>query len=196
MILDNASPFYIKFTHVGLEEIVKECLKFFPVFENRKTFMHYRLPKINSEKILEYVPKYKELNIDENRVSLFITPPGHYYAAHKDGMEMQAGINYAILIQDNQCVTSWYNDQDLEKYEINTRGGISRDTIGFVKENHQSEKSMIFETNEAVLFNTNMFHDVDNSSSSNTRVILTLRSKNPSGWTFEAYKKILFPELN
>jgi hypothetical protein len=195
MITRDSSPFYIKFYHNGTEKIINECLKFSSAFDGRKTFTHFRLPATTSETILKNMPWHKDLNINEQRISLFITPPGYYYTAHKDAMEMQAGINYAVMIKDNLCTTSWYHDTNLEDYKIDTRGGISRDIIDFKKENHVPDKTMIFQQGEVVLFNTNMFHDVDNSTSPNTRVILTLRSKDPENWSFEKYKKILFSEV-
>lgn len=194
MIIEDSSPFYIKFNHVGAKEIINECLKFSSAFDNRKTFTHFRLPASTREHILQNMPWYKILNIDEQRVSLFITPPGYYYAAHKDGMQMRSGINYAVMIKDDLCKTSWYSDSELINYEINTRDGISRDTVDFKKENHNPDKTMIFQQGEVVLFNTDKFHDVDNSASSNTRVILTLRSKDPEH-CFEKHKEILFSEI-
>ena len=196
MIIEDRSPFYIKFHHAGADEIINECLKFSSAFDNRKTFTHFRLPASTSETILKNMPWHKDLNINKNRISLFITPPGYYYTAHKDAMEMQAGINYAVMIKDTLCKTSWYNDSTFKHYGIETRGGISRDVVDFKKENHIPDETMIFQQGEVVLFNTDMFHDVDNLISSNTRVILTLRSKDPQNWSFEKYKKILFSEIN
>jgi hypothetical protein len=102
-------------------------------------------------------------------------------------------INYLTRVLDDKCVTSWYSDDDLKVYFIdNTLTQSSRECVGFIKENHTPIKSMIAKQNECLLFNTDIFHDFDNSQSDNTRVVLTLRCRNPNAMYFDDVKRILF----
>ena len=192
VIIEDASPYFIKFKHSGYDNIVSECLKFKSAFD-KKGFTHYRLPIANAEKILPWVPKYQELDLQLSRFSLFISPPGFYYSAHKDSLQNNVGLNFAVQIENEICETHWYDNTEFDEYYIDTRGGITRDVINFKRENHIPKKTMIFKMGEAVIFNTDIYHDFDNSTSDKTRVILTLRSNNPHLWKFEDYKKILFP---
>jgi hypothetical protein len=70
--------------------------------------------------------------------------------------------------------------------------GNSRELTGFVKENHTPIKSMVAQQNECILFNTEIYHDWDNSNSSNERVVLTLRSITPGSVYYDDVKQILF----
>ena len=53
-------------------------------------------------------------------------------------------------------------------------------------------KSMIAKQGEVVLFNTDIFHDVDNTDSKNERTILTLRSTLFEKLDFFQAREILF----
>jgi len=191
-IIEDASPYFIKFKHSGYDNILAECLKFKSAFD-KKGFTHYKLPVTSAEKILPWVPKYSELDLNLERFSLFISPPGFYYSAHRDGQTINAGLNFAIQIENDTCETHWYDNAEFSEYSINTRDGVTRDVINFKRENHIPKKTMILKMGEAVIFNTDIYHDFDNSASDKTRVILTLRSNKPHLWKFEDYKKILFP---
>ena len=101
----------------------------------------------------------------KERVSLFVTQPGFYYRAHKDGLNHRCSINYTVKILDDQCVTSWYSDSDLQEYEIdNLPSKTSREAVGFDKAKHVPLKSMVAIQNECILFNTEIYHDFDNGS--------------------------------
>lgn len=194
IIIEDASPYFIKFKHSGYDNIVTECLKFKSEFDQTR-FKNYRLPVATAKKILPWVPGYNKLDLNISRFSLFISPPGIYYTAHRDGLTYNVGLNFAIQIENETCETHWYDNTEFDQYEIETRGGVTRDTINFKRENHVPKKTMIFKMGEAVIFNTDVYHDFDNTASDKTRVILTLRSNNSSRWKFEDYKKILFPAI-
>ena len=128
-------------------------------------------------------------------MSLFISKPGIYYRAHKDGLVNRFSINYMCRVLDDKCVTNWYSDEDLKDYPIdNLPSKWSRECDGFIKENHIPTKSFVAQQGECILFNTELFHDWDNSSSQNERVVLTLRiieELKPQTY-FEDARKILF----
>jgi hypothetical protein len=82
----------------------------------------------------------------------------------------------------------------LKKYNIDTLAtNNSRECENFVKEDHMPLKSMVAQSGECILFNTDMFHDWDNSSSKNERMVLTLRLKdyNKPNSSFEDARDIL-----
>jgi hypothetical protein len=190
-IIEDCSPYYIRFKHEGIDTIINECLKFYLMFQQKDQFVHYKLPVDTARKILSLVPKAKELELNEYRCSLFITAPGHYYRAHRDGSNINVGINYPIQVLDDKCVTRWFDNSQFEGRAIDTRGGLSRELVGFDKTAHTPLKTMIAKVGEGVVFNTDVYHDFDNSDSKNIRVVLTLRSRNPDMFRFDDYRRIL-----
>jgi len=195
-IIEDCSPYYIRFTHDGINDLVDLCKSYITpeLLENckNKDFINHKLPLNQSEKVLSLLPFLDKIKLIKERVSLFVTRPGHYYKAHKDGKNHRCSINYTIMIMDNKCITSWYNDEDLKDYSVDPAHLNSRECLDFVKENHTPIKSMIAKPNEAILFNTEIFHDWDNTNSENYRVVLTLRSQNPGEVYFNDVKNIFF----
>ena len=195
-IIEDCSPYYIRFTYDGIDNVINYCNECtLANHDNLNAFSHYRLPKEKAAHMLSLTPMSHQLPLMENRVSLFISKPGLYYRAHKDGMDHRFSINYVSKALDDKCITSWYSDDDLKDYPIdNFPNKSSRECVGFVKENHTPLKSMVAKQNECVLFNTDIFHDWDNRNSQNERVVLTLRmikELRPQTY-FEDARKILF----
>ena len=194
-IIEDCSPYYIRFTHDGLDEIIDYCKKHAPSTEDKGTFIHYPFPKEQADHLLSLLPMAKQMPLRPHRVSLFMTKPGRYYRAHKDGMADHFSINYTVQILDNDCVTSWYSDEDLKDYPIdNLPKKTSRECVGFNKSKHTPLKSMVAKPNECILFNSEIFHDFDNQNSKNLRIVLTLRiMENVQRATyFEDAKQMLF----
>ena len=194
-IIEDCSPYYIRFTHDGLDKIVDYCKKNMPSIEDNETFIHYPFPKDQANHLLSLLPMAKQMPLRPHRVSLFMTKPGRYYRAHKDGMSDRFSINYTVQILDEACVTNWYSDKDLKEYLIdNLQKKTSRECAGFDKTKHTPIKSMVAKSNECILFNTDIFHDFDNSRSNSLRVVLTLRIMEniQSNTYFKDAKKILF----
>ena len=195
-IIEDCSPYYIRFTHDGINDLVDLCQSYVTaeLLEKNKDedFFNHKLPLNQSEKVLSLLPFLDKIKLIKERVSLFVTKPGYYYRAHKDGPNHRCSLNYTIIVMDNKCVTSWYSDDILNDYTIDSTHKDSRECLGFVKENQTPIKSMIAKPNEAILFNTEIFHDWDNTNSENYRVVLTLRSQNPGEVYFNDVKNILF----
>jgi len=195
-IIEDCSPYYIRFTHPGIEQIIDICKQGLEGIEFENSFTHYRYPADIREKILELTPLTQQLDLDPNRASLFVTKPGRYYRAHKDGANHRISLNYTVEILDNACVTSWYSDEDLTDYNI---VGLdwqnqSREAQFFGKNRHKHTpiKSMTAKPNECILFNTDLWHDFDNSQSTNQRSVLTLRMTNPGNFYFSDARQVLF----
>ena len=177
-IIEDCYPFYVRFIHNEIDQIIAlakqsvDNVKFF------SPFTHYKLTEEHVSQLKSICPLYEHFDISENRVSMFVTQPGLYYRAHKDGLNHKFSFNYSIKILDNKCVTSWYDDKSLDHYKIdNLKNNNSRECEGFKKENHTPIKSVVIPANECVLFNTDIFHDLDKRKSTNERMILTFRLK-------------------
>jgi hypothetical protein len=206
-IIEDASPFFIRYKHDLVDQIIHSCEKNIPREFCFTGFKHHRFSEDIAENILSILPESKLIDFNKERVSLFITEAGKYYGAHKDGYpRTMFSINYPILVGDSECITSWYSDEEIDRfnYVVNrdarvNAGNIyqasnaqSREVQNFVKERHTPNKTMIAKKGEAILFNTDIYHDWDNSKSKNRRVVLTLRHSKPQTASFNDIKKILF----
>jgi hypothetical protein len=197
-IIEDCSPFYIRFTYEGIEDFIKFAKKSLGDVANNhvgwRSFNMARYNKNISQTILEKTPVSKDLILQQNRVNYFMSGPGLYYKAHKDGFPGDRySINYPIIVEDDKCITSWYSDEDLAEYKIdNLPSKNSRECAGFNKSKHIPIKTMVAKTGECILFNTEIFHDWDNSRSTNIRVMLTLRNSPPENFYFEDARKALF----
>lgn len=192
-ILEDSSPYFIRFTHPGIKELCEYCHKHVPDLSNIEVFQHYIFPYEQSQEILKLVPASKKIPFQADRVSLFITAPGYHYTAHKDGANHRFSLNYTIRVLDRKCVTSWYDEEDLKDYKIDDLyNNWSREIEGFDKSKHTPLKTMIARPYEGVLVNTEMWHDWDNSASNNYRIVLTLRHKEPANNYFHDVRKIMF----
>ncbi len=201
-IIEDCSPYYIRYTFDGIENLTNLCKTYILPKKGEFGFRHLRLERPLVDNVLDLVPASKQMPLQKDRVSLFMTEPGFYYSAHKDGMDHRFSLNFTVTVLDDKCVTSWYSDEDLKTYKISTDiipsannlyvPGASREVLEWDKSKHTPLKSMVAKPNEAILFNTELFHDWDNRTSTNRRVVLTLRHQNPGAVYFEDARKILF----
>ena len=191
-IIEDCSPYYIRFTHDGIDDVVNSCVSSIDGIKFTQGFTHHRLSDEFAASVLSTIPLSEVFTLKTDRVSLFVTQPGVYYRAHKDGPNCRFSLNYTIKVLDTECITSWYADADLARYPIDTLGGYSREASGFDKTQQTPLKVMTAVANEAILFNTDIFHDFDNQNSSNERIVLTLRALPQGDIYFADAKKMLF----
>jgi len=195
-IIEDCSPFYIRFTYDNIDAILQKSTELIRGIKFEKSFTHYKYPDEHSRQILDMVPLINDVELNPYRISMFVTQPGGYYRAHKDGLNIKFGINYTVKILDDKCITNWYSDEDLKNYEIdNLPRKISRECVNFDKTNHTPIKSMTAIQGECILFNTDIFHDVDNRASTNERMMLTFRPFKPENICFDDVKKIIFNKI-
>lgn len=175
-IIEDCSPYYVRFTHSNIAELIQVATDAINGVEINRKFTHYRLDSTAIEKIIALCPLYNYFKLSKQRVTAFISQPGLYYRAHKDGLNHHFSLNYTLQILDDKCVTSWYSDKDLADYTMdNLQYNNSRECSGFDKRKHTPLKTMIAQPGECILFNTEIFHDWDNTASANQRAVLTLR---------------------
>jgi hypothetical protein len=200
-IIEDCSPYFIRYTHTGSDEVIAMCKEqkksLIDPLPKKNKFIHGRLPEPTGIQILDKVYGGKELSLASQRVSLFVTQPNHYYRPHRDGLAVPMGINYHVNIVDNKCVTSWYDNnmfagRPIDNLITNSSREIADYNRRLEKDIIKPVKSMIAKEGEVVLFNTDFFHDVDNTNSPNERTILTLRSSLFEKINFMQARKILF----
>lgn len=200
-IIEDCSPYFIRYKHTGSDEVIEMCKRQKQLqidsLEHKKKFIHCRLPEPTGIEILSKVYKAQELSLATTRVSLFVTQPNHYYRPHRDGLAVPMGINYNVDIVDDKCVTSWYDNAAFAGRPIDNLPSNSSREIGdynrrVEKHTIKPAKSMTAKQGEVILFNTDLFHDVDNENSSNERTILTLRSTQFEKINFFKARQILF----
>jgi len=200
-IIEDCSPYFIRYKHTGSDEVIAMCreqkkLQVDSLAYKRK-FIHCRFPEATGIDILNKVYKANELSLDRRRVSLFVTQANHYYRPHRDGLAVPMGINYTVDIADDKCVTSWYDNnvfagRPIDNLVSNSSREIKDYNRQLEKDTIKPIKSMIAKQGEVILFNTDLFHDVDNMDSLNERTILTLRSNQFERINFFQARNVLF----
>lgn len=200
-VIEDCSPYYIRFRHTGSDVIIQRCLEFkqerIDTPGNHRKFLHFKFPQDIGQEILTTVPGHSELKYLDNRVSLFVTQPNVYYRPHRDGLGLKMGINYIVDVRDDKCVTSWYSLAEFEGRPIDTLvNNNSREIADFNWQNeytkHTPLKSVTAMQGEVMLFNTDLYHDVNNVYSKNERTILTIRSSLYKQPSFIDARKIIF----
>ena len=192
-IIEDTSPYYMRCSHPGQEEIIRLCQAELARVGPVKRFTHHKLDPDLARQIINLVPISPVANFMQSRVSLFITPPGWYYRAHKDGADHRCSVNYTVEVLDDLCSTRWYSDEELRNYPLIGLAdeNKSREAQGFNPRLHTAAAQMTAQANECILFNTDIFHDFNNRASPNQRAVLTLRLKNPGDKTFELVKQMI-----
>jgi hypothetical protein len=200
-IIEDCSPYFIRYKHTGSDEVIAMCKEkkssYVDLLPRKLKFINYRLPELVGTEILNNVYGANELSLNTKRVSLFVTQPQHYYRPHRDGLAVPMGINYNVDIADDKCVTSWYDTnafigRPIDNLPSNSSREIADYNRRLEKDTIRPVKSMTAEQGEVILFNTDLFHEVDNTNSPNERTILTLRSTLFEKLNFLQARKVLF----
>ena len=195
-IIEDASPYYIRYTFDGLEEIisyVRSCEGLYNYDRGDAGYSHLNFNEDIAEKIIAMLPMSTQFNFIKQRVAIFSTPPNGASGIHKDGSNCRISFNIPIEVSDELCTTRWFSDETMSEFPL---FGLpySRNVLSF---NHSKFrklvpiKEMIAKPNEAIFFNTDIFHCWDNVDSNNTRKVLTLRMHNPDDLKFDDIKDFL-----
>ena len=205
-IIEDCSPYYIRFKYDGIQEVIDYCktVAIDPTKAVEK-FTHQRLVPEQAKPLIDIIPFFQSLDLRKDRVSLFTVQPGYKAYIHKDGLDMKFGINYAVTILDDKCTTRWYNEDDMSSYDQSLKtlthydtntasvaNGTYRELTDADSSKHMPVKQMVVQQNDLILFNTDIYHDYDNTQSTNHRVVLTLRPPLGVELKFDDVKKILF----
>lgn len=206
-IIKDCSPYYITFTHDRFDDVVSyakdiidqklyreldvstvpSCKTAMETITTYKT-RFFLLEQEMQTRLLNLTPAAQSLNLNPKSLLFFYSSPGLVNPIHKDNPKTKPArysLNYPIRILDDKCVTSWYSDAGIIPNDGSRIGKITDPAAVQVLE------SMILQPNEAILLNTEIYHDWNNSKSTNERIVLTMRDHSPHVF-FEDAKKILF----
>ena len=206
-IIQDCSPYYITFTYEGLPAYTKQLQdianqsQFKNSYNNCVAAIQEAIPSydtdelyVNTEENLKIViddnPLSSLLHLDRNAAYLTTLPkvkgPIHTDEDGKLKTPVPFRINYPVFINDDKCITSWYSSAGIVKYE----------KLTFMADvNLSKPKKLIsthFSQDYAVLFNTTIYHDWDNTQSSNSRTMMGIRPRSESTLTFDNARKLLF----
>lgn len=196
-IIEDCSPYYIKFRHTGIDDLIRSAKEKFQKVNISNPEAPVIIRKLEQDpglELLEMLP-YKDLfKFQRNRVAYIVSIPGSKSHTHIDGASIS--FNYGIDIQDHECVTSWYDYETVEAtYKSKSNMPFDRASVSAAQVTANPIaplKSFTMKEGECVLFNADLYHDVDNSSSPNNRTVLTFRLVNPGEIRFDDAKRILF----
>jgi len=203
-IIKDCSPYYITFSHPGMEELIdyantifthnrythwqmapdQPLCQIWPEYRTRYLFITENFRK----KTLELTPCSNQLNLSTELIQYFHTLPKSTHPIHLDGgpkLPHLYSLNYPIKISDELCITKWFSNEGLEKTHEDSNVFVTNDSAEVLQ-------SVTFRPDEVVLFNASIPHNWDNIQSSEERLVLAMRDSNPSVVTFEDAKRILF----
>ncbi len=199
-IIEDASPFYVRFTFDGLSEIIKFILtqEFLP--ENCKTYFglhnnvgytHCNFTKELGETIVNMLPIADMFKFKTDRVAVFSTPPNGGCGVHKDGQADKVSFNITIEINDDRCITNWYDDTQFNVPNPNYpySRNVYKDFTNL--DQFKPIKTMVARPNEMIIFNTDIYHSWQNKSE-HTRKVLTLKTVDCATLTYNEVKNKLF----
>lgn len=203
-VIEDCSPYYVKFYHESLPKIVNYIKnKKYVINEDWKTSIavlgRYQFDINASQEILSMLPMYGTVpRFDANCVAVWRTPAGGFRNAHKDGLQNGCAINLPIDIADNCCITSWYNDDQLsscveesKSIYFHGREGGFREAKGFSFDKHRPNISTVMGSNEFILFNSNIWHSIDNRQSPFDRSMITFRFEDSENLTYiDIYRQL------
>ena len=205
-IIEDCSPYYVKFTYDGIQNLI-DFVNTLPIefdkIQDVSSYKQYYFPFDDAQEIVNRLPLSTKFRFKRRWAPLMIMPPGKFTSPHKDSPGELCSFNFPIKIADDKCVVSWYSDEEFTDFNLtyiksytNTGRIFSRKILPEEYNNklRSPSKQLILGTDECVLFNTNIFHSIDNTESTNNRIILTLRliEDTETPVTFEDAKSVLF----
>jgi len=192
-VIEDCSPYYIRFRFDQLEKIISiiKLEESNALIKYQGTYVHKEFPQNVTEKIVNCLPKQFQFNFITS--AIFETPPDNGSGIHKDGKDNRISFNIPILVNDDKCVTYWYDEEQFGHLPF--KGDLSYTRNVYSDHNNLSKfmcsKSMIAQENEMILFNTDIFHSWKNYSSEHVRKMFVLRIKDRDNTYFNDAKKIL-----
>ena len=217
-IIENRSPYFVKFYIDNIEEIkkfVNECLQNLNTdnsIEKRNvpSYQHLNLKINDAQKVIDMFPLSKSFKFEKERVAVFVTPPYGGGGIHKDGPETDLtkrvsygphniSFNIPIEIWDNACKTKWFDDEMFDKWEnLTSHTKYSRNVfLDFTKTDQFSPAAETIMSDDCVmLINTEKWHTFYNNGP-NIRKILTIRLAKSERQNYDfssVAKKILYEE--
>lgn len=199
-IIEDASPYYVRFTFEGLSDAIEEIRSIPKPPEKpgggqlQREYTQYIFDEETGKHIVEKLGLWDKIAIKTDRVLIVETPPGGGCGIHKDGAASKTGINIPLLIIDHSCITSWYKEEEFPDQE-HVYGAYSRNAFGdfyIMNDVYTAIRTLKVIPNEMILMNTDLWHSWDNTKSENFRSLLTLKIDQHNDLTFDQVKELLF----
>jgi hypothetical protein len=196
-IVEDCSPFYIKFKFNGLSKFLDDAtleLEKNHKLDGQRSVYQRKIALADSQYFLDQIPFSKQIKFQSDRLAYIITKPGTRHNIHLDVSKIS--FNFGIQIKDDCCITNWYDIFSVtNSYKTNLGLPLDRYIIDLnesLKNPITPIKTFTQKEGECILFNSDIYHDFDNSSSVNNRIILTLRPVTEFKLGFFAVRKLLF----
>jgi len=205
-IIEDCSPYYIRFTFSKLELVINQFRKQLadvpPDYDitGYPEELKHRSPKFKPLPLHESLIKYAKSVVpfwntfDFNVPRFTVSEAGLKFPIHRDSDFEYAGINFMIDVLDEECITNWYSNESLAHLSPRQISVGLKPWMFDINDDDPRPapiKTTVFKPNECVLVNTHIWHDWDNSKSTNRRVNLLCRGLKGSP-TFEEMRKTLF----
>jgi hypothetical protein len=199
-IIEDASPFYIRFTFDGLKKVInfilkqqidpKNCKSYFGI-HNNLGYTHRNFSPNIGQDIIKLLPMSNLFDFKIGRVAIFDTPPNGGCGIHKDGIADKIGLNITLEINDDKCITKWYSDSQF--INPNPSNIYSRNVYQDFTNLDQFNciKTLVACNHEMILFNTDIYHSWQNKSEC-SRKVLTLKTVDSISLTYDEAKSRLF----
>jgi hypothetical protein len=198
-IIEDCSPYYIRFTFPKLELVIdhfQKQLANIPANAPQLPRPPNRSEKYNPLHVGESSFRYVKAVVPFWSAFKFDVP---MFAASEKGLRFpihrdSAGINFMIEALDEECITSWYSEESvahLTPLDNTTKTKSQMFNMSDTDPRPVPIKTAVFKPNECVLFNGAFWHDWDNSKSQNRRVNLLWRSSTIT-LSFDEIRKKLF----
>jgi ectoine hydroxylase-related dioxygenase (phytanoyl-CoA dioxygenase family) len=177
-IIRESSPYFTTFKYAEFDKVKQQCLESLQKIDSTKNFI-WHLDEELASLLAPTISLLELLGLSRKRMVLFVSRPGYRDNPHKDGDNHLFGINFMIQVPDDKCITSWYADETLANAPtcvVHQNGKELRKIEKPPEGKYPTLFQTVFEQGECVLFNTSIYHDWNNKSTSSTdRVVLTLR---------------------
>lgn len=184
-ITEDQSPYFLKFFIKDYESKISEFNSILPEYLfcdeiiDNKNYIIYDLNNNEREIFFKLFPFDKIIKWNDI-IRIVSVKKGFTGPLHKDGEYNTpvSNLNIGLCIKDKLCTTHWFNDNKilsrrkklmLDNKEINAR--ISNANWKIL----ESDAITVLNQNELIIFNADIYHTWDNSSSGHARVTLKLR---------------------
>lgn len=196
-IIEDCSPYYIRFTFDGLDTIIDFLQKQDapPIYKSFPNYVHRVFDIEIATQIQNMLPMSKVIPFRKGKVTMFDTPSYGGVGPHKDGVEIRCSFNIPVQILDDQCETSWYDDLEFNGERWHIKNNYTRTMYNDLTtmDKFKPVEKMVARPNEMLLFNTEIFHSWYNKSP-HVRKIVSLRVEPDvcGVFYFEDAKKLIF----
>lgn len=184
-IIEDQSPYFIKFFIKDYESKISQFNSILPEYlfsdeiTNNENYIIYDLNN-NEREIFFKLFSCENIIKWNDMIRIVSVKKGFTGPLHKDGTYNTpiSNLNIGLSIKDKFCKTYWFNDTNilsrrrklmLDNKQITAR--ISNANWKIL----EPDATTVLHQNELIVFNADIFHTWDNSSSEHARVTLKLR---------------------